>query len=190
MATHPQSSQITVEEYFELCRNNPDQHYEYIDGQVTMLAGGKLNHSRIAKNIIVALDILFHDGTCQAFTSDAVVKISSTRYVLPDVAITCDERDHQNNDYIQYPCVLFEVLSLSTEARDRGQKLNWYRACPTVKEYVLVNTREPLIELYRREKHPMWSYHTFEENDELTLTSLNITLPVRTIYRNMATFGE
>jgi Uma2 family endonuclease len=190
MATHPLQSYITVEEYFDLCRNNHDQHYEYIDGQVIMLAGGKLNHARIARNIIVALDILFPDGTCQAFTSDAIVRISPTRYVLPDVAVTCDELDHQNNDYIQFPCVLFEVLSPSTEAKDRGQKLNWYRACPTIKEYVLVNTREPLVELYRREKDPMWSYLTFEEKDEVPLTSLNITLPVHMIYRNIVTFGE
>ena len=51
MATLPQQSHMTVEEYFELCRNNPDVRYEYIDGQVTMLAGGSLNHARIAANI-------------------------------------------------------------------------------------------------------------------------------------------
>jgi len=42
---------MTVEEYFKLCRNNPDARYEYIDGQVTMLAGGSLNHARTATNI-------------------------------------------------------------------------------------------------------------------------------------------
>ncbi|HEY4383882.1 MAG TPA: Uma2 family endonuclease [Ktedonobacteraceae bacterium] len=29
MATHPQQEHITIEEYFELCRNNPDVRYEY-----------------------------------------------------------------------------------------------------------------------------------------------------------------
>jgi Uma2 family endonuclease len=84
--------------------------------------------------------------------------------------------------------VVFEVLSSSTETIDRGKKLNYYRACPTIKEYVLVNTREPLVELYRREKHPLWTYRTFEEEDELMLTSVNIALSVRTIYRNVV-FG-
>ena len=46
-------------------------------------------------------------------------------------------------------------------------------------------TREPLVELYRREKHPLWTYRTFEEDDELTLTSVNLPFPVRTIYRNI-----
>jgi len=51
MANLPQESCMTVEEYFKLCRNNPDARYEYIDGQVTMLAGGSLNHARTATNI-------------------------------------------------------------------------------------------------------------------------------------------
>jgi uncharacterized protein YjbI with pentapeptide repeats len=51
MATFPQPPHMTVEEYFELCRNNPDTRYEYMDGQVTMLVGGSLNHARIALNI-------------------------------------------------------------------------------------------------------------------------------------------
>lgn len=184
MATYPHQSHMTVEEYIELCRNDPDTRYEYIDGQVTMLAGGKLDHSRIASNLNGILQYALHNE-CQAFTSDAIVKVSPTRYVLPDVTITCDERDHENNDCIQYPCVIFEVLSLSTEAIDRGKKLNAYRACPTIKEYVLVNTREPLVELYRREKHPLWTYRTFEQDDELILTSVNIALSVRAIYKNV-----
>jgi Uma2 family endonuclease len=184
MTTFPHQSHMTVEEYFELCRNSPDARYEYIDGQAVMLAGGSLNHARIAANLIGMLQNLLQ-GDCQAFTSDAIVKIPSGCYVLPDVTITCDERDHEDNECLLYPCVVFEVLSPGTEAIDRGKKLNYYRACPTIKEYVLVNTREPLVELYRREKHPLWTYRTFEQDDELILTSVNIALPIRTMYRNV-----
>ncbi len=42
---------ISVEEYLELDRNSQNARYEYIDGHVTMLAGGSLNHSTIAVNI-------------------------------------------------------------------------------------------------------------------------------------------
>jgi Uma2 family endonuclease len=189
MVTHPlNQSRATVEEYFEFCRNSPDARYEYIDGQIIMQAGGKLDHARIAASINGMLQYLLRDG-CQALTSDAIVKVSSARYLLPDATITCDERDNGNNDYVQYPCVVFEVLSPSTEVVDRGKKLNYYRECPTIKEYVLVNTREPLVELYRREKHPLWTYRTFGLDDELILASVNLSLPLRTIYKNV-TFDE
>jgi Uma2 family endonuclease len=57
MATFPHPSRMTVEEYFELCRNSPDVRYEYIDGQAVMLAGGSLNHSRGDAVLLPSLDI-------------------------------------------------------------------------------------------------------------------------------------
>ena len=152
MTVYPHQAHMTVEEYFALCRSNPDARYEYIDGQVTMLAGGSLNHARIATNVNGMLRNLLRGGPCQAFTSDATLQVAVGRYVLPDLAVTCDERDHQDNDYLQYPCLLVEVLSPSTEAVDRGKKFTYYRNLPTVREYVLINSLEVSVELFRREK--------------------------------------
>jgi Uma2 family endonuclease len=123
MAAYLQQSRMTVEEYFELCRSNPDARYEYIDGQVTMLAPGSLNHARITSNVNGILGNLLRDGPCQTFTSDAGLQVTPSRYVLPDISVTCDERDHQDNDYLQYPCLLFEVLSPSTEPSRPWKKI-------------------------------------------------------------------
>lgn len=185
MATHPQQSHMTVEEYFELCRSNPDTRYEYIDGQVTILASGSLNHARITSNICYLLNTHLHDGPCQTFTSDAVLQVTASRYVLPDIAVTCDERDHQEKDYLQYPSLLFEVLSLTTESADRGRKFAYYRNVPTIREYVLVNSLEMAVELFRREKNTLWTLHFFGIDDEVALTSIGVTLSVREIYENV-----
>jgi len=176
---------MTVEEYFELCRNNPDVRYEYIDGQAVMLAGGSLNHSRIAKNIIIALESFLSVRACQSFTSDAILKIPAGRYVLPDVAVTCDERDHEDNDYLSYPCVIFEVLSPSTEAMDRGQKFSFYQECSTIQEYVLVSSEEPLIEVFHRENEHRWTYCVFQQGEDVLLSSLDIRLSMEDIYKNV-----
>ncbi len=189
MTAQPNHSYVTFDEYLEFCKNNPDQRYEYNAGKITLLAGGSLDHSRIAKNVITALDNALHDSPCEVFTSDAIVRLSEQRSVLPDVIVTCDQRDKLNSVYIQYPCLVFEVLSPATEAVDRGRKFNDYRACPTIKEYILVNTSLPLVEYYRREKEPMWSYYTFKASEELSLSSIGVTLPVNAIYRNV-TFQE
>jgi Uma2 family endonuclease len=185
MATFPEQLYMTVEEYFELCRNNPDVRYEYIDGQVTMLAGGSLDHSRIASNINRILGTLLLDGPCQTFTSDAALQVSASRYVLPDIAVTCDERDHQGKDYLQYPCLLFEVLSPTTEKADRGRKFAYYRNVPTIREYVLVDSLEVSIEVFHREDEHMWTYRIFEQGEDVLLSSLDIRLSVRDIYRNV-----
>jgi len=185
MAIFPHQAQMAVEEYFELCRNNPDARYEYVDGQVTMLAGESLNHARIASNVNGILRNLLRGGSCQAFTSDAVLQVAAGRYVLPDLTVTCDERDHQDNNYLQYPCLLFEVLSPGTEAVDRGRKFTWYRNLPTVQEYVLINSLEVSVELFRREKQKLWTLHLFGIDDEITLTSVGVTLAVQEIYENV-----
>ena len=46
---------MTVEEWRELERTNPDAKYEYIDGQVYLMSGGNLAHSRISSNTLRAL---------------------------------------------------------------------------------------------------------------------------------------
>ena len=41
----PRSSSISVAEYLQLDRSSIEARYEYIDGHVTMLAGGTLDHA-------------------------------------------------------------------------------------------------------------------------------------------------
>ena len=42
---------MSVEEYFQLERNDPDARYEYIDGYIYAMAGGTFNHDTIKSNI-------------------------------------------------------------------------------------------------------------------------------------------
>lgn len=112
-------------------------------------------------------------------------QIPSGPYALPDVTITCDERDHEDNDYLLYPCVIFEVLSPSTEAIDRGRKFTFYQEFSIIQEYVLVNSQEPLIEVFHRENAHMWTYRIFKQGEDILLPSLDIRLSMKDIYKNV-----
>ncbi len=63
-----------------------------------------------------------------------------------------------------------------------------YHACPTIEEYVLVNTRFPMIEIHRKE-NGKWTYDVFEEHDKVTLTSLGVHFPFAAVYEDI-NFGE
>lgn len=95
---------------------------------------------------------------------------------------------HQNilgtNDVVQFPRLVVEVLSLSTEARDRGRKLQCYLACPTIEEYVLIDSREQKIELYRKEP-PKWVSYAFGPQDEVSLASIDVHFPVKDAYEEV-----
>ena len=51
---------------------------------------------------------------------------------------------------ITNPVLIIEVLSPSTEARDRGEKFEAYKQMASLKEYVLVSQHERRVEVRRR----------------------------------------
>ncbi len=181
----PNRPQISVEEYFRLDRESIEARYEYIDGQIRMLVGGTPDHSKVAANIIGVLFGSLADTRCSIYTADVYVSLSSTRYVHPDVSVSCDERDQDQKEIIKYPCLVVEVLSPSTEAIDRGRKLALYRELLSVQEYVLVEPQFLWLEVFRREKSNLWTYHTFGPDDVVTLTSIGVQFPLKKIYRNV-----
>ena len=143
---------MSVEEYFELEENHPDTRYEYLDGYVYMMSGGSANHAAIRGNIYAILKNALRGGPCRAYNSDMKARVSEKRYFHPDVTVSCDPRDRGTTAVLQSPRLVVEVLSPSTEARDRGRKLQCYLACPSVEEYLLVDARSMRIEIYRKEQ--------------------------------------
>lgn len=177
---------MSVEEYLELDRNSPNARYEFIDGVVTMQAGGTANHSRVSINLLIILDSALRDRPCLVYNSAMRVSISPTRYVYPDISVSCDPHDQEqgDSDIIHSPCVVIEVLSPHTETYDRSKKFSYYRACPAVQEYVLVSTQEQAIDLYRRQTDNLWTFHPFGPDDNVELKSLNISFPIASAYQN------
>ena len=55
------------------------------------------------------------------------------------------------------PCIIFEVLSKSTEAEDRGDKFIEYRSIPSFQEYVLISQHRVLVEHYTRQPDGKWT---------------------------------
>src|ERR1700738_919165 len=162
MATDPLRLFMSVEEYLEFDRSSLNARYEFIDGIVTMLAGGTTNHARICVNVVSQLHTLLRGKPCQVFNSDLRVSISRTRYVYPDASVSCDPRDlEEEGDILYVPSVIIEVLSPSTEAVDRGKKFRYYQSCPSIQEYVLISTQEQAIDVYRRATDNLWTLPPF-----------------------------
>src|SRR5664279_2654404 len=133
MVANPQDARMTVDEWRELERTSEVKH-EYVDGYVYAMAGGSLAHSRVAMNIGGLLDAAFGDGPCIAYNSDAATQVSDSRYTYADVVVSCSacDRAATNVTEVVEPRVVFEVLSDSTEHKDRGRKSDDYRKCPSL----------------------------------------------------------
>src|SRR2546421_10097943 len=85
-------------------------------------------------------------------------------------------------DIIYSPRLVVEVLSPSTETRDRGKKFKAYQKCPSVEEYVLIKTEYQEVEIYNRQSD-IWTYRQFGPGQEVEFLSIGLTIPITALYR-------
>jgi len=164
--------------------------HEYLDGEVFAMAGGTIAHGALAMAVGAALSNALRDRPCRVLSSDVRVRSKATGLATyPDVTVVCEQIQVDDDDPhgVINPRVIVEVLSDSTEGYDRGAKAAHYRRIPTLREYVLVSQREPLIEVYRRNERGNWELFSEARSGELAeLTSCGpaIALDVDAIYRD------
>ena len=184
MVAEREPRHMTVDEWRELERTNSDARYEYIDGQVYLMSGGSLAHSRISTNSVRALEDALGNQPCNVYNSDASVRVSDMRYTYPDASVSCDPGDQPTTEQMEVkaPRVVVEVLSDSTEGKDRIRKANWYHACPTIQEYMLIATKYQAVEVQRRAGDE-WTLHLFGPGDEIELVSIDVRFPLAILYR-------
>lgn len=176
MALHAQSY-LTEAEYLR-CEQFSDIKHEYIYGDVYAMAGASRNHERLSGNIFAALLAHLKDLRCEPFMSDIKVKADG-HYFYPDVIVVCD--DEQGDDYYtEKPVIIVEVLSKGTRRNDKSLKMNAYKTIPSLQEYVLIEQDFVDIEVCRRVNG--WVSEHYFLGDEVTFTSLDLTLAVTDIY--------
>jgi Uma2 family endonuclease len=174
---------IRINDYLALDQNAQDVRYEYLEGELQMLAGGSPDHSIIAMNLAGILYRLLEDKPCIAYNSDMQLQLSESCYVYPDITITCDPRDQEPDDRrLHYPSVIIEVLSPSTEAVDRGKKLLYYQAHSTIQDYLLIDSQNIFVEVYHREKS-RWILSRYTQQEEVEIESLGVRFLVSDAYK-------
>ena len=173
---------IDVEDYLSLDQNSQKARYEYLDGELRMLAGGSPDHSIITANTIATFHGLLRKSPCIVYSPDMQFQLSESRYVYPDITISCDPRDQNPADKkLHFPTVVIEILSPSTETTDRVKKLLYYQAHPTIQNYMMIDSQQVLVEVHRREPHS-WARSIYKLGDEVEVESLQIHFPVHDIY--------
>jgi Uma2 family endonuclease len=175
---------ISLEEYHEIERNS-EVKYEYSDGHIYDMSGGTFEHSEVALNLSTTLKTHLRGKVCKIANSDMKVlplNDENPSY-YPDITVTCNPEDYKRGSTaIRSPRLIIEVLSPSTTYRDRGEKLRVYKACASMEEYVMVSTRRQEIEVYRRVSTNKWENTQYTVEQEVTLVSTDLTIPVSEIY--------
>lgn len=175
----------TVEEYLALERV-AETKSEFFDGEIFAMAGGSEAHNLIAGNLIGELHGALRGGRCRVYPSDMRVKTPTGLYTYPDASVMCGKPEFEGDrqDILLNPVVIFEVLSPSTEAYDRGRKFQNYREIPSLMAYVLVSQDRTLMEQFARGADGAWAF-TAASTGSLEIPALEIALNVEEIYAHV-----
>ncbi|MDQ2809137.1 MAG: Uma2 family endonuclease, partial [Chloroflexota bacterium] len=152
MAAPHLQQRYTPEEYLAYERQ-VEYKNEYIDGQIIAMSGASRAHALIAMNIAWVLVTQLRGQPCEVYGSDLRVKVRAHgMYTYPDVTVVCGEPQLEDAhvDTLLNPTLIIEVLSPSTERYDRGAKFEYYRALPSLQEYLLIAQDQMLVEHFVR----------------------------------------
>jgi len=176
---------MTVEEYLEFEEKSKIKH-EYMDGEVFAMAGATRKHSKIASNIGIELGYKLKGKGCEVHFSDLRIRARKKHFVYGDVTIFCGDPEleiYKETEILLNPKIVVEVLSKSTEARDRGDKAADYRRLPSLTDYVLVSQKRMFVEHFVRLNDGTWKLFEYTEPDqEISFESIGCKLLLADIY--------
>ncbi len=154
----------TIDEYLERERAAEERSI-YLDGRIIAMPGESDAHGDISVNLVGLLGNHLRGNSCRVRTKATKVRSGPTpmratsnkgMFSYPDLLVICGEVEHHDSvrDVILKPTVVIEVLSVSTENFDRGEKfrrfLKWN---PTLRDYMLMAQDQPWIEVYTAQEN-------------------------------------
>jgi len=180
---HRLSAKMTPSEFLTWERDQPTRHH-YVRGDIFDMAGGSQRHDALSAEVIAALASSLKGSRCRTYTSDQKIGVAEDLFVHPDASVVCAPIEVRigSPDVITNPVLVVEVLSKSTEAYDRGDKLRDYFALPSIKNVLLVSQNTMHIDVYRRDERGTITYETYGAGASLTLTHPDVTLVVDALY--------
>ncbi|HVF80401.1 MAG TPA: Uma2 family endonuclease [Flavisolibacter sp.] len=179
------AKRVSVEEYLRL-EEAADAKHEFVDGDVMAMAGATREHNEIVSNLIFSVRICLQDKPCTVYPSDLrVTTPAESNYFYPDATVVRGDVQLQTGvfDTLVNPFVIFEVMSEGTENIDRGYKFFHYQQIPSLQEYILVDSREYVVDIIRRQADGAWKFDKYSPADkQVHLASINCTLSFDNIY--------
>ena len=176
---------FTIAEYLEM-EEAAVEKSEYYQGEIFAMSGALLTHNMIAGNTFSFLHQKLKGKGCRPYNSDMRVHIKeNTLFTYPDISVVCGKPETLNNDNFNLlnPVVLIETLSDSTKSYDRGDKFKLYRDIPTLKEYILIDSKNIEIECWRINGKGYWELEEYKSTDDILLIpSIQVSIPLLEIY--------
>lgn len=148
--TAPEYIVVDYDEYLRIEEASVDVRHELVGGVLNAMVGVTRRHSTIVANLVALLWPMARVSGCELHMGEVKLRINSSTVYYPDLMVVCDPNDIDPL-VVAHPCLLVEVLSPSSIATDRREKLAAYRRIPSLLAYLVVHQNEQRVERYWRE---------------------------------------
>ncbi len=178
----PARKLVTVAE-FQGFDDGTDRRHELIGGEIVAMSPPMPRHGALAVRLARAVGNRLRPP-CEVISEAGVVlPWSAHDHFRADVAVTCSPLTRE--PWCPDPLMIGEVLSDSTERKDRRVKLPAYRRLPSVRDILFLATDEALVEHYARAAGARWEVQDLGPGDTIRLGRLGIEFPLDELYAGL-----
>ena len=160
---------VPYEEFLALTEGN-EKRYEYIDGEVYLLASPKTIHQKVLGEIYILFYNWFKGKKCRPMLAPYDITLKrghdNINVVEPDLVVICDLEENLNEKdyYIGIPTLVVEIISEATRSKDTIKKLDLYMSTG-VNEYWIVNPLNREITIYFFKQNDIVKNETYKKNE-------------------------
>jgi Uma2 family endonuclease len=174
---------LTVEEYMKLEESATVRH-EYVAGEIHVMIGATRRHNRIAGNIYATLLGAARGSACRVYVGTVKLRAAVDTVYYPDVMVASGP--DPGDPYMESePCLIVEVVSSSTEATDRREKLAAYKRMPGLEAYLIVSQDQRWVERHFRDDDRMWRRADLVDEGRLSIPCPEAELSLAEIYEGL-----
>lgn len=173
---------MTVAEFLRW-EDGTDIRWELVDGVPVAMAPPAVAHGILAARLTSRIEAALRPRWPCFVQSEAGIAPSErddTCYVA-DLAVSCAPIE-RGQHLMADPVLIVEVLSPSTIAVDRQEKIPEYRRMPSVNEIVAIDSERVFAEVMRREGERWITEIVRGRNATLSLTSIGLTVAMADLY--------
>ncbi len=185
MVAYAEKQCFTPLEYLERERT-AEFRSEYDNGAIIPMPGASREHSCITFDTAGHLGNQLEGSSCEGFSLNMWLRVPQCdRYYSPDIVVVCGEPRFEDAtfDVLLNPRLIIEVLSESTEHKDREEKFDCYETLESLTDYVLISQREPRIEHFYRLEEGVWRFTVARgRTSVLDLAAIGCRLSLAEVY--------
>lgn len=183
---------VSLSEYLAFEETSEIKH-EYWNGIIIEASGGSPRHADLIFNVSVAFGMRLRGKRCRGSSSEQRIRVEKSNVLFyPDFVVKCPPEKYSEADpnSLINPALVVEVLSPTSEKKDREMKFEQYSLIPELRDYILVSQERILVEHFSRDHEKTsgdeWILRRYNRReDRLVLPNLDIEVPLEEIYEGL-----